>query len=45
MVVPPMLTEAIPVDAVIPMGADDAASSVLIISRNNTDFPVPEMRL
>jgi hypothetical protein len=39
-VVPPILTDAIPVDAVIP-SVEGAAPNTLIISRSNTDLPVP----
>lgn len=37
---PPMLTAAIPVEAVIAMISEDSLFS-LIISRSNSDFPVP----
>jgi hypothetical protein len=40
-VVPPMLTAAIPVDAVIPRTDEGDPPRTRIISRRRTDFPVP----
>jgi hypothetical protein len=40
-VVPPILTDAMPVDAVIPSVDDAPPPRILMISRSNPDLPVP----
>lgn len=44
-VVPPMLTEAIPVEAVMPSVADEEPPDMRIISRKRTDLPVPTFQV
>ncbi|TFL03623.1 hypothetical protein BDV98DRAFT_504426 [Pterulicium gracile] len=42
---PPMLTPAIPVDAVMAISSDGSGSKSLMISRRRTDFPTPDIVL